>query len=107
MMYIYFRIKRMTALIVAIVLITAGVFGMLVPLVPEIAVLLLGVWLLGMVGVNPFGRWRLHPIRRGNHNISNLYDAGIPGLRSQAARTGNTEADSDDRESAVYIHQVL
>lgn len=59
MMNLYLRIKWRTALLLGILLILTGVVGMVIPLVSEIAVILLGMWLFSAAAVNPFGRRRL------------------------------------------------
>ena len=68
MMNLYLKIKWSTALLLGILLVLTGVIGMFIPLVPEIAVILLGMWLLGATAVNPVGRRRLH--QREEHHRS-------------------------------------
>lgn len=57
---IYLKIRWGSALFIGIILVLTGVVGLFIPLVPEIAVILLGMWLLGAAAINPLGRRRLH-----------------------------------------------
>ena len=59
------------------ILVLTGVVGLFVPFVPEIAVILLGVWLLGAAAVNPLGRWRFI---RGKNNIITPRPCRLPWL---------------------------
>ncbi len=59
MVNLYLEIKWSSALVLGFFLILTGVVGMFMPLVPEIAVILLGMWLLAGAAVNPLGRRRL------------------------------------------------
>ena len=55
---VYLRISRGSTLAIGITLVLTGVVGLFVPLVPEIAIVLLGVWLLSAASANPLGqRW--------------------------------------------------
>lgn len=57
---VYLRISWGSALAIGITLVLTGVVGLFVPLVPEIAIVLLGVWLLRAAAANPLGqRWKL------------------------------------------------
>jgi rubrerythrin len=69
---IYLKIRWGSALLIGIILVLTGVVGLFVPLVPEIAVILLGMWLLGAAAVNPLGRWRLHQREEQHHNTTPL-----------------------------------
>ena len=69
MMNAYLRIRWMTALITAIILIIAGVLAMFVPVVPEIVVILLGMWLLGTVATNPLHRWQQRHLKKSILNL--------------------------------------
>ncbi|MBM2842026.1 MAG: hypothetical protein HW412_2554 [Bacteroidetes bacterium] len=57
---IYLKIRWGSALLIGLILVLTGVVGLFIPLVPEIAVILLGMWLLGAAAINPLGRRRLH-----------------------------------------------
>ena len=46
---------------------------MFIPLIPEIAVILLGMWLLGAATVNPVGRWRLRQGEEQHRSTTDLH----------------------------------
>lgn len=69
---IYLKIRRRDAFFVGTVLVLTGGVGLFVPFVPEIAVILLGVWLIGAAAVNPLGRWRLPQGKEQHHNTTPL-----------------------------------
>ena len=58
MMTLYLEIKWSSALVLGFFLILTGVVGMFMPLVPEVVVILLGMWLLAGAAVNPLRRRR-------------------------------------------------
>jgi rubrerythrin len=70
---IYLKIRGGSAFFMGTILVLTGVVGLFAPFVPEIAVILLGVWLLGAAAVNPLGRWRLPQRKKQHHNTTPLH----------------------------------
>jgi len=58
---LYLRIRWRSAPLLGALLILTGVVGIFIPLMPEIAVILLGMWLVSAAAVTPLWRLRLAP----------------------------------------------
>jgi len=105
-MNLYIKIKWRTALLVGTLLILTGVIGLFVPLVPEFAVILLGLWLLCAAVVRPLGRRRLQLQEEEHHNAKPLYASVVVTFLLATALYGCQERTPEPEKPTVTIEKL-